>query len=256
MTSRPPRGALVTGGSKRVGRALSLALASAGYRVAVHHRGAPDEAEAVVAEIAAAGGRARAVAADLDSPQEVGRLVERATEAVGPLTLLVNNASRFEKDASGDFTEESLLAHLRPNLIAPLLLVQAFAASAAGLDADVDASVINILDQRVFRPNPQFFSYTLSKAALHTATLTLAQALAPRVRVNAVAPGPTLPSVHQDKALFAAEAEGVLLQRPAALADITRAAIYLADAASVTGEIIVVDAGQHLAWRTPDIVAV
>jgi NAD(P)-dependent dehydrogenase (short-subunit alcohol dehydrogenase family) len=247
-------GALVTGGAKRVGRAICLALAEAGYAVAIHHRGDEDAAKALAAEIEAKGGRAAAVFADLADDAQTAGLIAKAGDAVGPLTLLVNNASHFGDDAIESLTPESFADHMGPNLLAPLLLIQAFAKAAGTFAERSNPSVVNILDQRVLRPNPQFFSYTLSKSALWTATQTLAQALAPRVRVNGVGPGPTLPSIHQSQATFDAEVAGVPLQRKTELSDITGAVLYFANARAVTGQMIAVDAGQHLGWKTPDIV--
>ena len=247
-------GALVTGGAKRVGRAISLALAGAGYAVAIHHRSGADEAQALVREIEAKGGRAKSLEADLSQPEAITALVEGAGQAAGPLTLLVNNASHFNDDSIETITQQSFRDHMAPNLLAPLLLTQAFAKAAAGLAADADPSVVNILDQRVLRPNPQFFSYTLSKVGLYTATQTMAQALAPRIRVNGVGPGPTLPSIHQDQEAFDAEVRGIPLQRQTGLNDIAGAVLYLAGARAVTGQMIAVDGGQHLGWKTPDIV--
>ena len=243
--------ALVTGARARLGRALALALGAAGYAVAVHHRGDhAADARAVVDEIRAAGGMAQAVQADLADEAETASLVARAAQALGPLTLLVNNASRFTDDRVGSLSAESWNGHMAVNLRAPIVLAEAFAAQAP---VGADALVINLLDQRVWKPNPQFFSYTLSKCALWSATRMLAQALAPRVRVNAIGPGPTLPSVHQDAAAFEAEAAATPLGRAVALGDITAAVLYLIDARSTTGQMIAVDGGQHLAWRTPDV---
>ena len=247
-------GALVTGGAKRVGRAISLALAEAGYAVAIHHRSGADEAQALVREIEAKGGTAKSLEADLSQPEAIAALVEGAGQAAGPLTLLVNNASYFNDDSIETITQQSFRDHMAPNLLAPLLLTQAFAKTAAGLAADADPSVVNILDQRVLRPNPQFFSYTLSKVGLYAATQTMAQALAPRIRVNGVGPGPTLPSIHQDQTAFDAEVRGIPLQRQTGLDDIAGAVLYLAAARAVTGQMIAVDGGQHLGWKTPDIV--
>jgi NAD(P)-dependent dehydrogenase (short-subunit alcohol dehydrogenase family) len=243
--------ALVTGARARLGRALALSLARAGYAVAVHHRDDAEAAQAVVGEIAAAGGRAAAVAADLARESDTETLVERSAEALGqPLTLLVNNASRFGDDRIGWLDRAGWDAHMEANLRAPIVLAEHFARQAP---ADADALVLNILDQRVWRPNPQFFSYTLSKSALWTATRMLAQALAPRVRVNGIGPGPTLPSIHQDEAAFAAEAAAIPLERAVRPDEVCAAALYLIDAPAVTGQMIAVDGGQHLAWKTPDI---
>ena len=245
-------GALVTGAARRIGRALALALADAGYAVAIHHRDDRLDAESLAAEIVAAGGRAGVVQADLAIEAQTAGLVEAAAAAVGPLTLLVNNASAFRDDRCGGLTRQSWDAHMEANLRAPIVLTEAFAAQAPH-GAEHDPQVINLLDQRVWKPNPQFFTYTLSKAALWTATRMLAQALAPRVRVNGIGPGPTLANAMQGEAGLAAETAGTLLGRRTEVADICAAALYLVDARAVTGQMIAVDGGQHLAWRTPDI---
>ena len=172
-----------------------------------------------------------------------------AAAALGPLTVLVNNASVFLDDRVGALGRETWDAHLEVNLRAPLVLAEAFAAQAPD-----GSCIVNLLDQRVLRPNPQFFSYAVSKAGLWFATRTLAQALAPRIRVNGVGPGPTLPSIHQSPAQFEAEATHTPLGRRATPRDIAAAVLYLIDAPGVTGQMIAVDGGQHLAWRTPDIV--
>jgi NAD(P)-dependent dehydrogenase (short-subunit alcohol dehydrogenase family) len=236
-----------------VGRALALALAGAGLDIAVHRRSSGEEADEVVAQVRAMGRNAVALAADLTEPHEASGLVARATSAIGPLRLLVNNASLFQADRFGALDLSLWDRHFETNLRAPVLLAQAFAAQVPKALEDGEAMILNILDQRVLHPNPQFFSYTLSKSALFTATRTMAQALAPRIRVNAVGPGPTLASIHQDAAIFAAEAKATPLGRPVAPQDICAAALYLLGARSVTGQMLAVDAGQHLAWRTPDI---
>jgi NAD(P)-dependent dehydrogenase (short-subunit alcohol dehydrogenase family) len=245
-------GALVTGGARRIGRALALTLADAGYAVAVHYRSSAADAAALVAEIEAAGGRAAAIRADLSREHETAGLVAAARQAVGPLTLLVNNASVFEADSAGSLDRAVWDAHMEANLRAPLVLSQAFAAQAPEGES-ADPLILNLLDQRVLRPHPQFFSYTVSKAALWTATRMLAQAFAPRVRVNGIGPGPTLANTVQGEHGLAAEAAAVPLGRRTTLDDITRAARYLIDARAVTGQMIAVDGGQHLAWKTPDI---
>jgi len=242
--------ALVTGASRRIGRALALALADAGYDLAIHHRSGADEAQALVRGIEAKGRKAAAVPADLRNEAETAALIPRAAEALGPLTLLVNNASVFRDDRVGRLDRESWDTHFETNLRAPVVLAEAFAAQAPDR---ADPLVLNIIDQRVLKPNPQFFSYSLSKAALWFATRTLAQALAPRVRVNGIGPGPTFASIHQSEAEFAAEAAATPLGRGSRPQDICAAALYLIDAKAVTGQMIAVDGGQHLAWKTPDI---
>lgn len=243
--------ALVTGAAKRVGRAIALELARAGYDIAVHHRSSPDGAVSAVAEMEALGVRAAALSAELTDEGAPEALVAAAAEALGPVTLLVNSASLFQDDRVGAITSEGWDAHMGANLKAPVLLAQAFAAA---LPADREGAIVNILDQRVQRLNPQFFSYTLSKAALWTATQTLAQALAPRIRVNGVGPGPTLPSIHQQHGEFEREAAAIPLQRRTTPEEIAAAVRFLAEQPSITGQMIAVDGGQHLAWRTPDII--
>ena len=224
---------------------------AAGYDVAVHARHPDAEAQALAASLAAIGGRAGVVTGDLTIDAELETLVARAADAVGPLTLLVNNASLFEDDGILTLTPAGWDAHMGSNLRAPVLLAQAFAAQ---LPADREGLIVNILDQRVLRPTPQFFSYALSKAALWRATQMLAQALAPGIRVNGIGPGPTLASVHQSPEDFAAEIAGLPLARGASPEEIADALAYLIDARAVTGQMIAVDGGQHLAWKTPDII--
>jgi NAD(P)-dependent dehydrogenase (short-subunit alcohol dehydrogenase family) len=244
--------ALITGAGRRIGRALAVAIAGAGYDIALHCHNSCEDAEAVAAEIEALGRKAAVLSADLADEAETRGLVGAAAQALGPVTLLVNNASVFEDDRIQTLTSEGWRKHMEVNLHAPLLLSQSFAAE---LPQDRTGLIINVLDQRVWNPNPQFFSYSLSKAALWMATRTMAQGLAPRIRVNGIGPGPTLPSIHQTLELFQAEAEHTPLQRRATPDDITAAALYLIDAPSVTGQMIAVDGGQHLAWLTPDIVS-
>jgi NAD(P)-dependent dehydrogenase (short-subunit alcohol dehydrogenase family) len=242
-----PRAALITGGAHRIGATIARTLARTGYAVALHANTSRAAAEQLAGEIADGGGRARVVLGDLADHDSVRNLVPAAAAAFGPLTLLVNSAAEFEPDEIASLERARLERTFSVNLAAPLYLAQAFAAQ-----APAGASIVNVIDQRVFRPTPRFLSYTLSKSALHMATTTLAQALAPRLRVNAVAPGPTLPSPRQTQAQFAEQAATLPLQRGPAPEDIAAAVLYLAGAASVTGVTIAVDGGQHLAWRTPD----
>ena len=241
--------ALVTGGAQRIGRAIVLALAQRGYAVAIHAHRSRSAAEHLAGEIRSGGGLAGIVMADLSDHADVERLVPAAA-AIGPLTLLVNNASDFEPNEIGRLDRQLWDRHFAVNLRAPIFLAEAFARIAL---ANADASIVNVLDQRVRKLTPQFFSYTLTKSALFTATTTLAQALAPKVRVNAVAPGPTFESARQTPADFAAQIAALPLAKGPDPQEIAEAVVYLAGARSVTGETIAVDGGQHLAWRTPDI---
>lgn len=236
--------ALVTGGSRRIGRVLTLAAAEAGYDVAIHVRQVDDDAQAAAADIRARGRKASIHACDLRDEGATAPLVGDVESELGPVTLLVNCASVFEDDSFGSMNRASWDAHLETNLRAPLILAQAFARR---LPADRTGLIVNILDQRVFAPTPHFFSYSLSKSALWAATRMLAQDLAPRIRVNGVGPGPTLPSIHQQGDDFDHEVSTTLLKQAVDPAEIGHALRYLIDARSVTGQMIAVDAGQHLA---------
>lgn len=246
MPDRERGAALITGGARRLGRAMVLACADAGFDVAIHCRTIDDDAETAAAEVRARGRKATLLACDLRQEAATAPLVSNAETELGPVTLLVNSASVFEDDAFATMNRASWDAHLETNLRAPLILAQAFARR---VPAGRTGLIVNILDQRVWRPTPEFFSYSVSKAALWAATQMMAQALAPRVRVNAIGPGPTLPSIHQQGDDFEREVASTLLQRSVDPAEIGHALRYLIDATSVTGQMIAVDAGQHLARR-------
>lgn len=255
--------ALVTGAGKRLGRAMALYLARRGYDVAVHYATSGAEAGAVVAEITALGRRAVALQADLLIEAQTGTLVARAAQALGgPLTVLVNNASIFEYDTLGTATRESWDRHLESNLRAPVVLTQAFSAQAPAADLDAagepraQALVINMIDQRVRKLTPEFMSYTIAKMGLWAFTRTAAQALAPQVRVNAIGPGPTLRGERQSPEHFTRQRAATVLGRGAHPEDVTAALGFFLDSPAVTGQLICVDGGQHLAWRTPDILGV
>ncbi|HEV7369868.1 SDR family oxidoreductase [Arenibaculum sp.] len=242
------KAALVTGAGRRIGRAIALDLAAHGWAVAVHYRSSKDEADGVVSEIEALGGHAAAVQADLASESDTEALVPLAVERLGPLACLVNNASRFEPDEALTATRESWDAHLETNLRAPFVLSQAFARQ---LPEDETGAIVNIIDQRVWNPTPAFLSYTLSKAGLWTLTRTLALALAPRVRVNGIGPGPTLRNARQSEEDFAAQWRNLPLRRPTAPEEICAALRYILDAPAMTGQMIALDGGEHLGWAQP-----
>ncbi len=239
------RVAIVTGGARRIGAAIARRMAASGYAVLVHHRGSAEEATALCAEL----GQAAAVAADLADPASAERIMSAAT-ALGAPALLVNNASVFASDDLVTLDVAAFDHTMAVNLRAPLLLSQAFARAADGNDP----SIVNVVDHRVWKLTPQHLSYTLSKAALWTATTALAQALAPRIRVNAVGPGPTVPNPLDGEKGLRREAEGTPLGRAVLPEEIAEAVAYLAAARAVTGQMIAVDSGQHIGWRTPDIV--
>jgi NAD(P)-dependent dehydrogenase (short-subunit alcohol dehydrogenase family) len=247
--------ALVTGGAQRLGLAIARALGDAGYDLALHYRSGPEQADVAVAELTARGRGAIAVAADLRDEAAVRALPAEVAHRLGPVTLLVNSASVFQDDRFGALDADGWALHFATNLRAPVVLAEAVAAALPASTPDGEAAIVNIVDQRVLKPNPQFFSYALSKAALWNATRMMAQALAPRIRVNAVGPGPTLASIHQSAEEFAREAAATPLGHGSPPQEVAAAVVYLARAKAVTGQLLAVDGGQHLAWRTPDIVA-
>ncbi|MFQ5468239.1 MAG: SDR family oxidoreductase [Kiloniellaceae bacterium] len=243
-----PRTALVTGAARRIGRAIALDLARGGWAVAVHHRTSRAEARDVVASIEASGGRAVALEADLAREAETEALIRRATDALGPVGVLVNNASLFEHDTVKTATRESWDRHMEPNVRAPLVLAQAFARA---LPPEAGGAIVNLLDQRVWNPTPYFLSYTVSKSALWTLTRTLALALAPRIRVNGIGPGPTLPSARQSEAQFARQCAETPLGRGSTPEEICAAVRFILEARSMTGQMIALDGGQHQGWTQP-----
>jgi NAD(P)-dependent dehydrogenase (short-subunit alcohol dehydrogenase family) len=247
------KAALVTGGARRIGRRIVERLAAESYAVAIHCKGSRDAGEALAADLRSRGARATVVQGDLARADDVARLIPEAAAALGPLTLLVNNASEFEPDEVGTLTPERFDRHMAVNLRAPTFLAQDFAAQAP---EGADNLVVNIIDQRVWKPTPLFFSYMLSKSALLTATKTMAQALAPRVRVNAIGPGPTLSSPRQGEEDFRRQYEAVPLRRSSSPDEVADAILFFAAARSVTGQMLALDGGQHLAWETPDVVGI
>lgn len=250
-TARHDKRVLITGAAKRIGGQIALDLAAAGWQVAIHYNSSAEAAGALCRRIEAAGGHAVAVRGDLSRLDVPERVIAEAGAGLGGLTCLINNASRFEPDEVGTITQESWAGHLDTNLRAPVFLSQAFAAQLAAGNA---GNIINIIDQRVWKLDPRFFSYTASKAALWTATRTLAQALAPRVRVNAIGPGPALPNLRMDPEDFRKQSQLTILQRGTTPEEISAAVRYILSAPAMTGQMIVLDGGQHLVWQTPDIV--
>lgn len=248
MNGSPAPAALITGAAKRIGRAIALDLAANGWTIAVHYNTSEADALSVCDEIAQIGGRAAPVRADLGREDECATLIEHAAKATGPLSCLINNASIFEKDSPQTATKESWDAHMQINLRAPFVLVQKFTAQ---LPEGVEGDVVNVIDQRVWNLTGAFTSYTVSKAALWTLTRTLALALAPRVRVNAVGPGPTLPSQRQTEEQFRRQWQAVPLTRRVQPQEICDAVRFILDAPSMTGQMIALDGGQHLGWAPP-----
>jgi NAD(P)-dependent dehydrogenase (short-subunit alcohol dehydrogenase family) len=244
---------LVTGAARRIGLAIAGRFAREGRPVVLHSsQRSLQEAELAARAIRARGGRAAVAVADLADARDIEGLVGFAARAFGPLTLLVNNASIFEIDTAEDFSLELFERQLAINLRAPLVLARDMAARLAATEGGQGA-IVNIIDQRVWRLTPRYFTYTLAKSALWTATRTMAQAYAPRIRVNAVGPGPVFPNEIFGEAGFEKESRGVPLKHAADVSGVVDAVVYLAKARGVTGQMIAVDSGQHLAWETPDV---
>lgn len=234
--------ALITGAARRIGRAIALALAADGWQIIIHHNASTTEANELAEIIERDGGRAIPVQCDLTQQDKVEKLLDKCAAALGRPTCLVNNASAFLDDEPATLNAEIWDAHMHANLRAPVFLSVAFARQLPG---GQNGNIVNILDQRVLRPTPEYFSYTISKAALWTATQTLAQAFAPTIRVNAIGPGPVLQSVHQSDADFAAEIAGTLLKRASPPEEIAKAVRFILATPSMTGQLITLDSGQH-----------
>lgn len=237
---------LITGAGRRIGREIARDLATRGWRVGIHYRHSGEAAAELVDEIEFLGTEAVALAADLSVHDEVEGLVRRCRDRLGPVTCLINNASEFQFDSLAGMTGESWNTHLDVNLKAPVFLARALAAD---LPEGASGNVINIIDQRVWNLTPEFFSYTVSKAGLWSATRMLAQALAPRVRVNAIGPGPVLRSVHQSAEAFERECASTLLGRGTTPGEIADAVRFILEAPALTGQMLALDGGQHLAWH-------
>jgi len=240
-----PKAVLITGAGARVGAHLARGLAADGWHICIHYNQSAAKTDALAAEIQAAGGSASCVQADLSKPDEVSQLIARCGQ---PLQALINNASTFQPDTADNFTSADWNFHRSVNLDAPLRLSADFAAQ-----ANAGASIINMIDHRVLKPNPQFFTYSLAKAGLYWATKTMAQSFAPKIRVNGIGPGPTLENTEQADGEFAAEAKATLLGEGSPPDTILHGVRYLLSAKAVTGQMIAIDGGQHLVWQTPDL---
>ena len=246
-----PKTVLVTGAGQRLGLAIAQKLAKAGHTVILHASNSIAQAEAAAESLRAEGAKAYAVQADLLVEADVASLITRASSLAGaPITGLVNNASIFEGDEASDFTRASWDRHFDVHVRVPCELARNLAAA---LPAGQSGSIVNLIDQRIFKLTPQFFTYTLSKAALATATHTLAQALAPQVRVNGVAPGPTARNIRQSEEDFQKQVDATLLGTGSPVDDVVEAVCFLLNAEAVTGQIMAVDGGQSLIWRTADV---
>jgi NAD(P)-dependent dehydrogenase (short-subunit alcohol dehydrogenase family) len=261
MTGKPR--ALVTGAARRLGRAMALDLAATGWDVAIHYRDSTGPAEETAAEARALGANATTLRTDLLSEDQTGDLIARAAEALGgPLSLLINNASLFENDHVATTTRQSWDRAIELNLRAPVRLTQDFAAQAPRAEADANgepvarACIINMLDQRVWKPTPHFMSYSLAKSALHSFTRTAAQALGPHVRVNAIGPGPTLMAEREQPGHFARQRGACILGRGSDPEDIVAAMQFILTCKAFTGQMLAIDGGQHLIWQTPDIMEI
>lgn len=243
---------LITGAAQRIGRALALDFAHRGWRVAIHCRASREQAQELAQQLGRIGAPTAVLTADLAVPSELERLLPECVRLLGPPTCLINNAAMFAADAVGGLQSGLWDAQLAVNLKAPVFLAQAFAKH---LPAGAAGNIINIIDQGVLRPTPQFFSYTVSKAALWAVTRTLAQALAPSIRVNAIGPGPVLQSSYQTEAEFRAEYQATLLGRSTPPEEIATAIRFILEAPALTGQMLALDGGQHLTWQSADLPA-
>jgi len=248
MSGKSSKIALVTGAAKRIGRAIALDLARKGYQIAVHYNRSASDAQGVVDEIIKAGGMARSFQADLSDEQDVQDLVPNVVAAMGRLDVLVNNAAIFEAEDWHQVTHASWDAHLDINLRAPFVLMQNFAKA---MPAGNAGAIVNIIDQRVWNLNPHFISYSVAKSGLWTLTQTMALAFAPNIRVNAIGPGPTLPSSRQSEGDFRAQFEAIPLKKSIDINEICMGINYLINAKSMTGQMLALDGGEHLGWAQP-----
>ena len=249
MNESPSNHALVTGAARRIGRAIATALAQDGWTVGIHHASSDAEADILVQELTNSGHQAYPIAADLSDDGEAASLLENAAKLGGPISCLVNNASVFERDSLETVTRDSWNSHLDVNLWAPIRLSQAFAAT---LPEQMTGNIVNIVDQRVISIPPDFLSYTVSKSGLWSVTQSLSLALAPRIRVNAIGPGPVLPSPRQSKEQFDRQAERMPLGHGADPDEIAQAVLFVLSTPSMTGQMLALDGGQHLGWDFPD----
>ena len=247
-----PGTVLITGAARRIGRAIALDFAAQRWRVAIHCHTSAADAASLAHEIVSSGSTAQVVEADLSDAAAVEALIPQCIARIGAPVCLVNNASMFLHDTLSSLSPRQWDAQLAVNLKAPVFLAQSFAQH---LPDGATGNIINILDQRVLKPTPHFFSYAVAKSALWSATQTMAQALAPRIRVNAIGPGPVLASPHQSPDQFARQSAATLLQRSTSPAEIAAAIRFILDAPALTGQMIALDGGQHLAWQTPDVLA-
>jgi len=244
--------ALVTGGAKRIGAAISRDLAANGFDVFFQYISSEEEAHALVKDLQGYGVKVAACEVDLMEPGSAKHIFEKARATLGPIDLLVNNASIFQPDTAEQPDDALWDAHFSIHLKAPTFLTRQLAKQ-----EDIEnALAVNIIDQRVLRLNPSFFSYTLSKSALWTATQTMAQTFAPKVRVNAIGPGPTLANERQTPEDFQKQLDGLIMKKGADLEDFGRTIRFLYDTPSITGQLLALDGGQHLAWETPDIAGI
>jgi len=244
---------LITGAAQRIGRAIALDFAQKGWNIAVHYHRSREQAEQVAIEIESLGRKALCVECDLADASAAEIIFSQTAGPLGPISCLVNNASVFEPDDITSVSADSWALHLDVNLKAPVFLAQSFSAQ---LGHGVEGNIINLIDQRVWKLNPQFLSYTTSKAALWTLTRTLAQALAPAIRVNAIGPGPALPNERQRRKDFDKQISATLLKRGTSPEEICRTIQFILATPAMTGQMIALDGGQHLAWRTVDVVGI
>ena len=242
---------LITGAARRIGGAIARDLAARGWHPIIHYNSSAEEAHALAAEIRATGGDCDLIQADLERAEDLERVIPECNARIGRIDCLINNASLFDADTAATMTQTTWDEHMSVNLRAPAFLARALHAQLP----KSGGNIINLIDQRVWRPNPLFFSYTLSKMGLWDMTRVMAQAFAPDIRVNAIGPGPTLQSIHQTAEDFAHEVAMMPLKRGTTPQEICAAIRFILSSPAMTGQMIALDGGQHLAWATPDVVS-
>jgi len=236
---------LITGGSTRIGKEIALHFSKKGWNIAIHYFKSSSEAKKLKSILEKKSVKVVLIKADLKNTKQVEKIIPSVVKKIGKIDCLINNAALFEKDDILNFTNKSWNDHLNINLLAPTILIKHFAKQAS---KKTSSNIINIIDQRVFRLTPIFMSYTLSKSALYTLTKTMAMRLSPSIKVNGIAPGPTIKSKRQSTKHFYKQAKSTLLKKPVAMKNICDTVEFLIDNNSITGQVVAVDSGQNLTW--------
>jgi NAD(P)-dependent dehydrogenase (short-subunit alcohol dehydrogenase family) len=241
---------LITGSSQRIGKAVCLYFAKKGWNIAIHFNKSKKKAEILKKEIERYGVKCVYIQGNLLNAKIIKGLIASVKKKLGNIDCIINNASIFNNDSILNFSKKSWNEHIKINLFAPAIFIKEFSKIK---NPSQNKSIINILDQRIFKLTPYFFSYTISKTGLHILTKTAAMKLAPKIRVNAIAPGPVFKNIRQTQKHFNKQSKNTLLGKSVKIEDICKTAYLLANSKTITGQVIAVDSGQSLNWKTPDI---